>query len=236
MPTNEFDPPQMPRFFSLSSYIAWLSLFLLATAWCRTLDERWQDIWARAGAFGLAAAVGLGSLEKARHFREKCVHNLASRISFERFEGRVTRLNEQSAALALIDDAIRKLTKHVASERQRQTNNPARGKSRLTLSQFPLEVIPVEMDGDAFDLGSAHSIAGALHSISSRVVTFEHEQEFAERVVLLTFKLGKLEKLCFVVDVVWTHVLSDRYDSRGTVLAVGVPANQVPEMAPVESR
>jgi hypothetical protein len=235
MPTNMLDSTKVPRLFSLSSFIAWLSLLLLATAWGRTLDERWQGIWARAGAFGLAAAVGLGSLEKARLLREKCVHGLASRVSFERFEGRLTRLNELGAALALIDGSISRLTKHVASERRRQAANPARGKSPLALDQFPLEVIPVEMGDDAFDLGSAHSIAGSLHRISSRVVTFEHDEAFTERVVLLTFTLAKSEKLCFVINVVWTHTLPDRFVSSGAVMAVGVPADQVSETAFVGS-
>lgn len=220
------------RLVSVSSFIAWLSLCLLAAAWGRTLDERWQQTWALAGIFGLAAAVGLGSLEKARLIREKFVRDLASRTSFDE---RLARLNKQSAALDMIDDAILLLTKHVASERQRQTYNPARGQSPLTLSGFPLEVTPVKDDGDAFDIGSVPSIAGSLRTISSSVVSFEHDQTFIERVALLTFTLGKGKQLCFVMDVKWTRVSNDRFVSSGAVMAVGVPADKVSEIALLES-
>ena len=231
MPRDELDPPRKLRSASLSGSIAWLSLLLLAAASGRMLNERWQDIWALAGAFGLAAAVGLGSLAKARRAREKRVRDLASRISFERLDGRLNRLNEQSAELELIDDAIRELTEHMASERQRQASHPAQGKVPQALSPFPLEVIPIENGGDAFDLASARSIAGSLRSISSSVVAFEHDQVFSECVVLLTFTLSARQKLCFVVDVMWTHVVSERFVSSGAVMAVGVPADQVSEPA-----
>lgn len=232
---DKLDPAKAPRLFSLPSSIAWLSLVLLAAGWGRTLDNRWQDIWIRAGAFGLAAAVGLGGLEKARLFRDQRVRHLAERISFERLEGRLTRLNDENATLKLIDDAIRRLTRHVACERQKQACDPAPGESLQTLSPFPLEVIPVDEDAPAFDIGSAHSIAGSLRGISSRVFSFQHDQAFSEPIALLTFTLGKREKLCFVVDVLWTHVLSDGFVSSGTVLVAGVPADQVSEMALLES-
>jgi hypothetical protein len=229
------NPAKVPRLFSLPSSIAWISLVLLAAGWGRTLDNRWQDIWIRAGAFGLAAAVGLGGLEKAKLVRDQRVRHLAERISFERMEGRLSRLNDENATLKLIDDAIRRLTRHVACERQKQACNPAPGESLQTLSPFPLEVIPVDEDAAAFDIGSARAIAGSLRGISSRVFSFQHDHAFSEPIALLKFTLGKREKLCFVVDVLWTHVLSDGFVSRGTVLVAGVPADQVSEMALLES-
>jgi hypothetical protein len=235
MPTDKLKAPKMPRLFSLSASIAWLSLVLLAAAWGRTLDERWQGIWIRVGAFGLTAAVGLGGLEKARLIRDKHVRDLAARISDERLDGRLTRLNEQSAALDLIDNAIRRLTRHVASERQIKACNPDPSKIALPLNSFPLEVIPVKEHGEAFDIDAAHSIAGSLHGISSRVFSFEHDHAFSEHVVLLKFALGNRDTLCFVVDVLWTHVLHDRFVSSGATLAAGVPVDQVAEMALVES-
>ena len=229
------DRQQVPRISSLSRSIAWFSLFLLAAAWGRTLDEQGQEVWALAGAFGLAAAVGQGSLETARLVRERYVQDLVSRVNFERTEGRLTQLNEQSAGLESIDDAICRLTRHIASEPQWQAVDPARGKSPAALSPFPLEVVPVENNGEAFDIGSARSIAGSLRSILSRVVTFEHDHIFSECVALLTFTLRNREKLCFVVDVMWTNTLSDRFVSSGAVMAVGVPDDKAPEMALVEA-
>jgi hypothetical protein len=229
LPMETVDPPKVTsRLVSVSSLIGWLSLCLLAAAWGRTLDEHWQHIWAYAGVFGLAAAVGLGGVEKAQLVREKYVRDLASRMTCD---GRLARLNRQSAALEMIDEAIRLLINHVAAERQRLAYNPARGTNPLPLSHFPLEVIPIKDDGKAFDIDLAPSIAGSLHAISSRVVSFEHDEAFTEPVVLLTFKLGKCKQLCFVVNVLWTRNVNGKLGSSGAVVVVGVPADQVSDIA-----
>ena len=79
-----------------------------------------------------------------------------------------------------------------------------------------------------FDSKSVAPIAGTLRQISSQGVTFEHDDAFSARIVLLTFKLTD-EQLSFVVDVMWSQKAVDGYTSGGTVLAVGVPA--APEAA-----
>ena len=56
---------------SMPSLIAWLSVCLLAAAWGHTLDQHWQAVWRQTGAFGLAAAVGLGALERMRGARSR---------------------------------------------------------------------------------------------------------------------------------------------------------------------
>jgi hypothetical protein len=227
---DELDPPR--RTSNLVSLIAWLSVCLLAAAWGRTLDVHWQGIWARVGAFGLAAAVGLKGLEKARHGHEKLVHDLTSRTNRD---GRLARLNQRSAATGVIEAAIRRLTKHFVSERQGRAKSPARDISLPELSGCPLEVIPVKDDRDAIDIGSAHSIAGSLRTLSSRVVNFEHDETFADHVVILAFTLGKRDQLCFVVNVIWTGKVNDRFVSSGAVMAVGVPAEQVSKTVLVTS-
>jgi hypothetical protein len=227
--STDKNAPKPPRLVSLPASIAWLSLILLAAAWGRTLDDRWQEIWCRIGAFGLTAAVGLGALEKARFLRDAHVRNLASRISLERLDGRLTRLNEQGAALELIDSAIRQLTRHIATVKPIPACDRKGGPSALPPKLLPLEVIPVKEHGHTFDINSARSIAGALHGISSRVFSFEHDHAFSERVVLLTFSLKDQGRLCFVVDVLWTHVISDQFVSSGAVMVVGVPIDQVRE-------
>jgi hypothetical protein len=227
---DQLDRPKQTS--NLLNLIGWLSVCLLAAAWGRMLDDQWQGIWARVGAFGLAAAVGLKSLETARRSREKFVRDLTARTSRE---GRLAQLNERSAALEVIDRAIRRLTRYVVFHGRRQAANPTRGKSRHTLSQFPLEVIPVKDDGDAFDIGSARSIAGRLRAISSSVVSFEHDEAFAERVVLVTFTVENREQLCFVVDVIWTGTVNDGFASSGAVMAVGVPDDQASKTCLVES-
>src|ERR1700730_13913119 len=100
---SELDSPKQTS--NLVNLTAWLSVCLLAAAFGRTLDSRWQGIWARGGVFGLAAAVALKSLEKARLSREKRVHDLAFRMSRD---GRLARLNQRTAAIGAINAAIRR--------------------------------------------------------------------------------------------------------------------------------
>ena len=71
-------------------------------------------------------------------------------------------------------------------------------------------------------------------------MTFEHDEAFSARIVLLTFKLTD-EQLSFVVDVMWSQKTVDGYTSGGTVLAVGVPAaleaaEAKPELTPAHQR
>ena len=90
------------RTTSIPSLIAWLSLCLLAAAFGHALDTQWQIIWAEIGAFGLAAAVGLGSLEKTRAAATERVYN---RVMQTRVECGLARLNEHSAAVDSINTA-----------------------------------------------------------------------------------------------------------------------------------
>ncbi len=208
---------------SIPSLIAWLSLCLLAAAWGHALDTQWQIIWAEIGAFGLAAAVGLGALEKTRAARAERVYN---RVMQSRVECGLARLNEHSAAVDSINMAVRRLAEHAAKRRSSEIASVSRVKRRWQtqlLSDTPLEIVPVEDQDVPFDVKSVAPIAGTLRQISSQGVTFEHEEPFAARIVLLTFKLTD-EKLSFVVDVMWSQKAVDGYTSGGTVLAVGVPA------------
>ena len=227
-PINEQDSEKSPQPGSLPTLIAWLSLCLLAAAWGGQLDERLQHLWGKVGACGITAAVGLGSLEKTRLFRRKWVRARAVRLQFD---DRLSELSDQSAALKSIQGAILRLAEHAASERQKQVLQPPGAGDPLVLSQYPLQVIPVEENGDALEIRSAGSIAGFLHKISSSTVTFEHDRAFTHRVVLLTFKLGERKQLAFVVDVNGTQKSSDRFHSIGAVMAVGVLAHQESESA-----
>ena len=221
---------------SIPTLIAWLSLCLLAAAFGHALDAQWQIIWAEIGAFGLAAAVGLGALEKTRAARAERVYN---RVMQTRVECGLARLNEHSAAVDSINTAVRRLAEHAAKRRSSEIASVPRVKRRWQtqlLSDTPLEIVPVEDQDVPFDSKSVAPITGALRQISSQGVTFEHGEPFAARIVLLTFKLTD-EQLSFVVDVIWSQNTVDGYTSGGTVLAVGVPAppavsESVPELTP----
>jgi hypothetical protein len=189
--------------------IGWLSLCLLSAACGRTVDERWHKLWMQAGAIGLVAAVGLGSLERAQLVRKRWVRDQALRL---RFEGRLAELNERNAALELINDGISQVHRYAISQRR-------------ILRGYPLKVVPVEKGSDTFDLASAHSIPGSLINLSSSIASFEHGEAFTGHVVLLTFNLEQ-QRLCFVVDITGTQTIVDGFVSSGTLMAVGVPALQ----------
>jgi hypothetical protein len=220
---DEHDAQGPSRLVSVPGLIAWLSLCMLAAAWGRTLDVRWQESWAQIGAFGLAAAVGLGGLEQARLYRANWISEQSVRL---RFAGRLALMSEQSDALESIHEAIRRLAKHAAAERHGHMLRPASANGSLALSNYPLDIIPVDENGAGFEIGSPHAIPGWLRKISSSAVSFEHDRAFSERVVVLAFKLGEHGPLCFVVDVKWTQRSSDHFASSGAVMAVGVPAKR----------
>ena len=54
------------RVVTAPTLIGWLSVCLLAGAYGHTLDEKWQQLWAEMGLLGLAAALGLGSIDRLR--------------------------------------------------------------------------------------------------------------------------------------------------------------------------
>lgn len=210
------------RHISFPSLIAWLSVCLLAAAWGHTLDERSQELWRQAGAFGLAAAVGLGTLEKARVVSDRRGRLRATRI---RVESGLNRLNEHSATLDSINAAVRRLTEHAVQQRQGPSATPGHSKrfQDLLLKDYPLEVVPIEAAGFKLQCERAQPISGTLRQISSNNVSFEHTEPFTPRVVLLNFKLSEEAQLSFVVDVIWTQKSAEGFSSGGTLIAVGVP-------------
>lgn len=214
---------------SIPTLIAWLSLCLLAAAWGHSLDSTWRVIWAELGAFGLVSAVGLGSLEKVRLARSERVYN---RIMQARVECGLARLNEHSAAGDAINTAVRRLAENAAKRRSSEICSAPRGKRRWQsqlLGDYPLEVVPVEDNNEPFDSTSVAPINGSLRQISSQGVSFEHDEPFGARIVLLTFKLGDDQRLSFVVDIMWSQKTVDGFTSGGTVLAVGVPVPANPQ-------
>jgi hypothetical protein len=210
---------------SLPSLIAWFSVCILAAAWGHMLSPQWQSIWAEAGAFGIASAVGLGALDKMRQSRSLRTYN---RVMQARVEGGLARLNEHSAAVDSINQAVRRLAESAAKRRSGELGNVPRNRRRWQpqlLSDYPLEITPVEDHDQPFDAKNVSTIAGILRQMSSQGVSFEHDEAFMARVVLLTFRLSNDERLSFVVDVMWTQKTVSGYTSGGTVLAVGVPTD-----------
>jgi hypothetical protein len=220
-----------PRVLSIPSLIGWLSVCLLAAALGRSLDAQWQVIWAEMGAFGLAAAVGLGSLERIRQARLQRSRDQALKA---RFECGLARLNQHSATIDAINAAVRKLAQQASLGTQGKLGKAQRNRRRdqmAMLEDYPLEIMPVA-DHPEFD-GKMTPIDGLLQQISSRVVSFEHTESISTRTVLLTFQLVDT-RLSFVVDVTWTQKVDGAYSSGGTVLAVGVPSTDAAP-APVAS-
>ena len=219
---EDFEAEKTRRRVSLPSLIAWLSVCLLAAAWGRSLDERWQTIWIEMGAFGLVSATGLGAIEQARVVREK---RFQDRLLQTRLECGLAKLNEHSATLEAINAAIRRLTEHVEGIRRVRRSSRGASPARV-IAWFPLEVMPIEERGASLDTNWSESIRGFIRQISSSAVSFEHAEPFGTHLVLLTFTLHRGEQLSFVVDVMWTEKSGDVFVSGGTVLAVGIPAHR----------
>ncbi len=211
------------RFISAPAIIGWLSVCLLAGAYGRTLDDRWQQLWAEMGALGLAAALGLGSIERLRQARLKRLRDLAMHA---RFEFGLDRLNQDSATIDSINAAVRQLAQHARMEVRGKIGTATRNRRRdqlELLSDYPLEIVPVDERDDTSRL--LPPLVGKLQQVSSRVVAFEHAETFPTRTVMLNFQVGE-RRLSFVVEVTWTQKLDGAYCSGGTVLAVGVPSDE----------
>ncbi|HTM52955.1 MAG TPA: hypothetical protein VL175_02965 [Pirellulales bacterium] len=219
---------------SLPTMIAWLSVCVLAAAWGHVLDERWQVIWSEVGAFGIVSAAGLGAIEKVRAARTERSYN---RVMQARVECGLARLNEHSATVDSINAAVRRLAEQAARRRTELGTQP-RAKRHWhpqLLSDYPLEVIPVEDRDEPFDNTSISPIPGVLRQMSTQGVSFEHDESFSTRIVLLHFRLADEQQLSFVVDVMWTQKTVNGFTSGGTVLAVGVPTSDEPTDAEIDA-
>jgi len=219
---------QAQRVVSLPNLIGWLSVCMLAGAFGHTLDPYWQTIWAEAGAFGLAAAVGLGSIERFRQSRRQ---NSRDKVLKARVECGLAKLSQHSATIDSINAAVRKLAEQALTESRGKLGKAQRNRRRdqmQMLSDYPLEIAPIMEESDGGLM--LEPMSGVLQQISSRVVSFEHSDTIPTRTVLLTFCSGK-QRLSFVVDVTWTQKLDGVFTSGGTVLAVGVP-DDAPNDAP----
>ncbi|HEY2827061.1 MAG TPA: hypothetical protein VGJ04_05620 [Pirellulales bacterium] len=197
------DPDKPPRQVSIPSLIGWLSLCMLAATWGRTIDPQWQGLWAKAGTVGLIAAVMLERTEKLRNGRKTKIRREAARVVSE---DRLTRLNEQQTTHSLIADAINELCTYAGPD----------------LSHYPLHIIPVNDDDEAFEIDSAPSIKGSLITLSPHTVSFAHDEEFERQVVLLQFKLQRSKSLYFVAQIIGTQWSDAEFISTGGVLATGV--------------
>ncbi len=192
------------RFVSVPSLIGWLSVCLLAGAYGHTLDAQWQVVWAEMGALGLAAALGLGSIDRVRQARSQRSRDKALQA---RFECGLARLNQHSATVDAINAAVRKLAQQASIDMRGKLGKAQRNRRRdqmELLADFPLEIQPLDEHSEAN--ANLTPIIGTLEQISSRVVSFEHVEPIPTRTVLLTFHTGQ-RRLSFVVDVTWTQKL-----------------------------
>jgi hypothetical protein len=194
------------REVSLPSLIAWLSLCLLSAAWGRSISGPCQNLWMQGGTFGIVAAVGLGSLEKAR---KVCKASVRDQLLQSRVENRLVEWGERSTALESIKQALDEITKTAATH-------------GAPLEGFPLEIVMVK-GNESFDCTSAESLPGRLKSFAASVVNFEHQDFVTEPVVVLVFDLAVNRQMCLVVNMTGTQANEAGFSSCGTALAAGVP-------------
>jgi hypothetical protein len=220
------------RKVNVPGLIAWISLCLLAAAWGRTLDVQWQHLWAELGAFGLAAALGLETIQQIRN---RCASALRDSAARSRAEQSLSRLNEASAALDSVNSGVRRLTQHVAKQKRRApevSQAERRHWETELLSQYPLEITSVDNYPSDSPCRLGKAIDGATRQISSTAISFDHSEPLESQIVLATFKLRKHERLSFVVDVIWTEKIDSGFVSGGSLLAVGVPPAEQPDHDP----
>ncbi len=212
---------------SVPTLIAWLSVCLLAAAAGHALDQRWQPLWARIGAFGLAAAVGLSTVESARDVRERRRHERRMRA---RAEGGLARVNQHTAAVDSINEALGRLTAHALRQRRGKplkSTMGTRSQAGQLLAGYPIEIMAIDEQSPTQAFENGRNMIGSVRQFSSRAVTFEHASPLDSPMALLTFKLGTGdEQLSFVVDIMWTERADQGFASGGTVLAAGVPNRQ----------
>jgi hypothetical protein len=212
------------RWDSVPAQIAWLSLGVLAAASGHALNDTWQPIWREMGGFGLAAAVGLGRLDRARWACRELLRDGTLRV---RLEGGLARLNRNNATLDSINAAVSRLAEHASKRLPQSPDGPPSmqcSRQAELLQNYPLEITPIEGHDALSYSPSMPSMAGSLSRISSRAISFEHAEPLTTHMVLLTFTLGECQQLSFVVEVKWTEKMRHHLTSGGTVLAVGVPA------------
>jgi hypothetical protein len=218
------------RRVSAPTVIGWLSVCLLTGAYGHMLDERWQQLWAEMGTLGLAAAVGLGSIDRLRAMRMKRLRDLAMQA---RFEFGLDRLHQHNATIDSINAAVRTLAQQASQQSRGKLGTAQRNRRRdqlELLAGYPLEIVPVDERGETSVL--MPPLTGELQQISSRVVLFEHLEVVPTRTVMLNFSAGN-RRLSFVVEVNWTQKVDEAFSSGGTILAVGTPL-QEPECEPTE--
>ncbi len=211
------------RWISAPGVIGWLSVCLLAGAYGHTLDARWQQLWAEMGSLGLAAALGLGSIDRLRQARLKRLRDLALQA---RFEFGLDRLHQHRATIDSINAAVRQLAQQASTEVRGKIGTATRNRRRdqiELLADYPLEIVPVDERDETSRL--LPPIVGTLQQVSSRVVSFEHIEPIHAHTVMLNFRTGQ-RRLSFVVEVAWTQKVDGAYCSGGTVLAVGVPSEE----------
>jgi len=73
-----FEKPAKSTTRSIAHLIAWLSVCMLAAAWGSVLGPGWTLPWMHWGAFGLAAAVGLGVSDRLRAERRNQSEQVAT--------------------------------------------------------------------------------------------------------------------------------------------------------------
>jgi hypothetical protein len=215
---------------SMPRLIGWFSACLLAAAMGNALDDFWRPVWIEMGAFGLVAAVGLRAVERSRAAHARNVREARAEA---RAQCGLARLNQHSATVESINEAVCRLADYAARNPETGTVFPAhanRNGRRQLLNGYPLEITPLEDKTTPGNLRLRRTITGSLRQISSRAVSFEYLEAFDATVVLLTCSLGA-SQLSFGVDVLWTKKVDAGFASGGTVFVVGVPSSHAPQLA-----
>ena len=207
--------PVLARKSSLRSLIAWLSVCLLTAGWGPKLDSSMREQWARAGSFGLAAALGLEVVARTRRLlKMRAQQNATNR----RITRNVDDVAAQSASLAQLGEMLQRICQESGTNQalSGETGQAPRLRFRLPVQLRPL----VGNETSAPPLG-APSFVAHVRNISATGIGLVHNQHIDSPRYVVDFPLKSGESLSVLVELIWQHRLADGpYHSGGRLIEV----------------
>lgn len=179
-----------------------------------------QMLWVKLGAFGLAAALGLGAAERTRATYWKRRQQIALQ---NRAERNLAEFKERSAATEAIRIAVAQLARN---SEPCDGLSPEESSPSRTLLHKRVQVTPLPLDRANAESNRADAFEAYTKDISPYGVGLLHEQPVGRGRVMLTFEQPKGQPpISFIADLSWCRPESDRlYSSGGQLVEVAMPA------------
>jgi hypothetical protein len=197
----------------ITSLIAYLSLCMLAAAFGAALGPGWSRWWAIFGLFGLASAIGLNLVNRARVRR-------AERAQNERLTVRIAQKLDEMVSDMEVSDAIHATLRQLQPSARNSTAPDARrqAETRLPLDR-PATIWRLFRSSRTADYRRGESLAGQLRNVSHCGFSIAHDQRLERGLALLEFEMEIGRTMQFIADVLWCELQEDGgYLSGGKLL------------------